>query len=143
MVNGEVIAQRIVQKDERHAKLEIEYTAGKSAWIAARAHQLNGEDTRKGVSFAKRRDVGGGPAFFNRYYGTLRPETPFAHTSPIYVVVNKQPIRSKADADYFIRYLQNSIQWLQRSGRFPSSEAKKEVLAAFRKGIQAYKDLGK
>ena len=143
VANGEVIAEKMIQKGEHHARLEIEYTPTKSVWIAARAHQLNGEDTRRGVSFAKRRDVGGGPSLLNKYYGTLRPEAPFAHTSPVYVVVEKQPIRSKSDAAYFVRYLETSIEWLQRLGRFPSKEAKQEVMSAFQKGIEAYKQLEK
>jgi len=143
IANGEVIAEKAIQKNEQHSRIEIEFTPIKSTWISARAHQLNGEDTRKGVSFAKRRDVGGGPALFNKYYGTLRPEVPFAHSSPVYVLVDKQPIRSKADAAYFVSYLQNSVDWLQHSGRFPSSEAKREVISAFEKGIQAYKELQK
>ena len=143
VANGEVIAQKMVRQEEHYAKLEIEYTPTKSAWIAARAHQLDVDYARKGVSFAQRRDLGGGGALFNRYFGTLRPETAFAHTSPVYVILDKQPIRSKADAAYFISYLQNSIEWVQRSGRFPSVEAKQEVIKAFEKGIQSFKDLQK
>jgi hypothetical protein len=143
IANGDVIAEKIIEKGQHHAKLEFEYTPNKSVWIAARAHQFKQDDMVKGVSFSKRRDVGGGPTLFNRYYGTLRPETVFAHTSPSYVVVGNKPIRSVKDAEYFVQYLQNAISWLQKSGHFPSKEAKQEVLNSFKKGIEMYKKLAK
>ncbi len=97
----------------------------------------------KGVSFPKRRDDGGGPTFLNRYYGTLRPETAFAHTSPSYVMIGDEPIRSAKDAEYFIRYLENSISGLKKSGSFPSKEAKQEVLDFFKNGIEMFRALTK
>src|SRR5207253_5554702 len=100
VANGEVIAEKVIEKGQHYAKLEIEYKAGKSVWIAARTHQYNQKDMISGVSFAKRRDLGGGPTLLNRYYGTLRPETAFAHTSPVYVMVDNKPIRSAKDAEY-------------------------------------------
>ena len=143
IVNGEVIAEKIMEKGQHHAKLEIEYKTGKSAWIAARTHQYNQKDKVQGVSFAKRRDDGGGTTFLNRYYGTLRPETAFAHTSPVYVIVGNKPIRSAKDAEYFIKYLENAISWLKKSGSFPSDEARQEVLDSFKKGIEMYRVLAK
>jgi hypothetical protein len=143
VANGDVIAEKVIEKGEHHAKLEIEYQAGKSTWIAARTHQYNLRDMVAGVSFAERRDDGGGPTFLNRYYGTLRPETAFAHTSPSYVIVANKPIRSPKDAEYFIKYLENAISWLKNSGSFPSKEAKQEVLDSFKKGIEMYRQLSK
>ena len=141
--NGKVIAEKIIEKGQHHAKLEIEYKPGKSVWIAARVHQYNQEDTRSGVSFTQRRDFGGGPVLLNKYYGTMRPETAFAHTNPIYITVKSQPISSKEDAEYFVKYLENSISWLQQSGRFPSEQARQEVLSAFNKGITEFMKLAK
>jgi hypothetical protein len=89
----------------------------------------------------QRRDFGGGPTMLNKYYGTLRPETTFAHTSPIYVTVDKKPIHSKEDAEYFITYLENGKSWLRTSGRFPSDKAKEEVLKTFTKGQELFKKL--
>ena len=143
IANGEVIAEKIIEEGEHHAKLEITYKPGKSVWIAARVHQFNQEDSRNGVSFPQRRDFGGGPTLLNRYYGTMRPETAFAHTSPVYVMVDSQPTHSKEDAEYFIKYLENAIAWLKRSGHFPSGQAKQEVIDSYKKGIDAYKKLAK
>ena len=143
IANGEVIAEKVIEKNQYHATLELDYKPEKSVWIAARVHQYNLDDARKGVSFEQRRDLGGGPTLFNKYYGTLRPENAFAHTNPCYIIVNKQPIRSPEDAQYFIRYLNSSIDWLQKSGRFPSPEAKQEVLNAFKQGVEEYKKLAR
>ena len=95
------------------------------------------------MSFTQRRDFGGGPTLLNGYYGTLRPETPFAHTNPIYVTVDKQPIHSKVDAEYFVKYLENVIVWFRQSGHFPSDHAKQGVLASFKKGIDKFIKLAK
>ncbi len=141
IANGEVIAEKIIEEGQHHAKLEIEYKPGKSVWIAARAHQFSQVNAFGGVSFLQRRDAGGGPTLLNRYYGTTRPETAFAHTSPIYVTVDKQPLRSQEDAEYFMQYLENGISWLQQHGRFPSVQAKQEVVSAFRKGTDEFKKL--
>ena len=141
IANGKVIAEKIIEKGQHHAKLELEYKPGKSVWIAARVHQYNQEDTRGGASFTQRRDFGGGPTLLNKYYGTMRPETAFAHTNPIYITVNNEPIGSKDDAEYFIKYLENSMSWLQQSGRFPSEQARQEVLSAFKQGISEFSKL--
>jgi hypothetical protein len=143
IANGEVIAEKIIEKGQHHAKLEIEYKPEKSSWVTARAQQYNQEDSRNGVSFTQRRDFGGGNTLLNSYYGTLRPQTAFAHTSPIYITVGSKPIRSREDAEYFIKYLENSISWLRQSGHFPSKQAKQEVLAAFKKGIDEFIRLAK
>jgi hypothetical protein len=143
IANGVMIAETSIASGERHAQLEIEYTPEESTWITARAYQFNVQNTRSGVSFTQRRDAGGGPTQLNRYFGTLRPETTFAHTSPTYVLLDEQPVRSKEDAEYFVKYLENAQQWLDTSGSFPSEEAKKEVLEAFEKGKQTFLELAK
>ncbi|HEX8038816.1 MAG TPA: CehA/McbA family metallohydrolase [Chryseosolibacter sp.] len=143
VANGKVVGEKIVEKHQSYTKLEIEFTPSESCWVAARAHQFTEEDRDHGVSFMQRRDAGGGPTFLNRYYGTLRPETTFAHTSPSYVIVEQRPIRSKEDAEYFVTYLENGISWLKRSGRFPSEQAKQEALDTFKKGQELFRQLAK
>ncbi len=142
IANGELLAEKPIALGETYAKIEINYSSNKSVWIAARAYQFSRVDTRKGLSLSQRRDQGGGPTLFNRYFGTLRPEVVFAHTSPIYLSVDDQPIKSAEDAAYFVGYLDNSIRWLEDSGSFPSETAKQEVLDAFQEGRQAFVDLG-
>jgi hypothetical protein len=42
------------------------------------------------------------------------------------------------DAQYFVGYLNNAIDWLDQEGSFPSDEAKQEVLEAFELGKQRF-----
>jgi hypothetical protein len=143
IVNGNVVAEKIVKPGEKHASLKFTYTPQKSVWIAARVHQYSQEFAFDGVSFQQRRDAGAGTTLLNRYYGTSRPETVFAHTNPVYVLVNNKPIRSSADAEYFQQYLKNSYSWLDESGKFPDAKSKQEVLDAFKKGIDTFVQLAK
>lgn len=143
IANGELIAETNIPKGARHASLSIPYRPDESVWLAARAYQFSRPDARRGLSLAQRRDAGGGPTLLNQYFGTLRPETTFAHTSPVYLLLDDQPIRSSPDAEYFIRYLDNAQTWLDQSGSFPSDTAKAEVLEAFETGKQAFEALMK
>ncbi|HZI25936.1 MAG TPA: CehA/McbA family metallohydrolase [Chryseolinea sp.] len=143
IVNGNVVAEKIVKASESHASLNITYTPQKSVWIAARAHQFSQQFAFNGVSFLQRRDAGAGSTLLNRYYGTARPETTFAHTNPTYVILNGKPLRSVEDAQYFQQYLKNGLLWLDESGKFPNEKSKKEVLDAFRKGIDTFKQIAK
>jgi hypothetical protein len=64
------------------------------------------------------------------YYGTRRPETVFAHTSPVYVL---------CDAGYYVRYLDLAIAWLDRNGNFARPSDKTATLEAFRAGQRVYR----
>ena len=139
--NGELVAEVPMNKDERYKSLEITFQTDQSVWLAARAYQLTQRHTRQGLSLSQRRNEGGGPTELNRYYGTLRPEATFSHSSPVYIETGGNPVRSSADANYFVRYLQNVIDWLEKEGSFPSEEAKQEVLEAFRKGREGFEQL--
>lgn len=143
IANGELIAEINIPKGAKHASLTIPYRPDESVWLAARAYQFSRPDARRGLSLAQRRDAGGGPTLLNQYFGTLRPETTFAHTSPVYLLLDGQPIRSSPDAAYFVRYLDNAQTWLDQSGSFPSDTAKAEVLEAFEEGKQAFEALMK
>ncbi len=141
IANGELVAEVSVPKGATNATIDIEYQTEKSVWITARAYQLTQKDTRKGLSLSQRRDAGGGTTYLNNFYGTLRPEVTFSHTSPVYIDIDDQPVRSRDDANYFVRYLQNVINWLDESGSFPTDAAKQEVLKAFEQGKQGFADL--
>jgi hypothetical protein len=74
----------------------------------------------------------------SNYYGTRRPETVFAHTSPVYVMLDGDPIRSWDDANYYIRYMDQSIEWLNREAKFARQSDQQATLEAFRKGRAIY-----
>jgi len=143
IANGELVAEVSIPEGAFHAAIDIKYQTEESVWLAARAYQLTQKDTRNGLSMSQRRNSGGGPTYLNRYYGTLRPEVTFSHTSPVYIQIEGQPVRSRDDANYFVRYLQNVINWLDESGSFPTEEAKQEVLKAFEQGKQGFAALAK
>jgi len=138
IANGELVAEIAIPEGSFHAEIDIPYRTDESVWLAARAYQLTQKDTRKGLSMSQRRNSGGGPTYLNRYYGTLRPEVTFSHTSPVYIKIDGQSVRSRDDANYFVRYLQNVINWLDKSGSFPTEKAKQEVLEAFEQGKQEF-----
>lgn len=141
VVNGELIAEAVVESGERFKSMEIEYSTNESVWITARAYQLAQRERRQGLSMAQRRNEFGGPTELNRYYGTLRPEVTFSHTSPVYITFENKPIRSIEDAAYFARYLHNAMEWLEKEGSFPSDEAKQEVLSKFKEGKDRFSEL--
>lgn len=143
IANGVLIAEKHIAPGEIFAKLEIDYQPDKSCWIAARAYQFSHPFTRQGLSLTERRNENNGNTLLNKYYGTLRPETTFAHTSPVYVIQDNNPVRIKEDALYFVRYLENARQWLDESGSFPDSNSKEFVLKAFREGIETFHILAK
>lgn len=143
IANGRVIAETAIKPNQSYATLTLDYTPEESVWIAARCHQFTRVDARRGVSFAQRRSEGGGTTLFNEFYGTLRPETTFAHTSPVYVIKDDRPIRSREDATYFMRYMTNAIQWLKQEGAFPTDDAKQEVLQAFERGRESFSELAR
>jgi hypothetical protein len=57
---------------------------------------------------------------------------PFATTSPIYVTVAGKPMRSAADADYFLRWLDRLEAGASAHAGWNSSQEKREVLGRIR-----------
>ena len=72
------------------------------------------------------------------YFGARRPETVFAHSSPVYVVRDGEPIRSWDDAEYYTHYMDNCIQWLKTDAKFAKPEDKEASIAAFLRGRAVY-----
>lgn len=72
------------------------------------------------------------------YYGTRRPETVFAHSSPVYVIRDGKPIRNWDDAQYYIRYLDSAEAWLNRKGRFARPSDRKATMDAIQQARIVY-----
>lgn len=136
--NGEMIAEKKITPGQDHARLEIDYQLPESSWIIARAYQIAQPHLRRGLSLSQRRDAGAASTPLNHYFGTLRPEMFFAHTSPVYLNIDQQPVYSEMDIKYFIEYLDNAREWLDQQGQFPDDAIKKEVLDAFTTGKSAF-----
>ena len=139
IANGNVIKQYDLSGRTLPAEFEFDYEIDQSQWLAVRVYQLKAEDAK--VDFDLRRDRGGGPTKFNEYFGTLRPEVCFAHTSPIYFQHKGKPILVEEDAIYYVKYLKNAKEWLQKEGSFPNAEAREEVLETFQMAINKFNEL--
>jgi hypothetical protein len=119
----------------RHqAEIHLEHPLRGSCWIAARA--LENLQRFPGVEFGKIHRAEG--TLFSSLYGTRRPENVFAHTSPVYAIVDGKSIRNWDDAQYYIRYLDHAIAWLKQEARFANAEDKKSSIEAFERGKTIY-----
>jgi TolB protein len=137
VVNGSVVADASPSGSRNRADIKLEYTVKESCWIAARALEDSNTYRAKSVDLrAIHQDRG---TLHGDYYGTRRPETVFAHTSPVYLLRDGQPIRSQEDAEYYVRYLESAIAWLDKEGRFARPSDKTATLEAFRAGQRLYR----
>lgn len=138
IANGELVNSVTLSSNENFAEIEFTFEPKESAWLAARAYRTQTDYLRQGVGMAERRNFSKTNTELNRYFGTLRPEVPFAHTSPIYLHLDEQPIYNKEDVDYFVKYLDNVLTWLIEKGSFPNDEAQEMVIEKFREGRQTF-----
>jgi hypothetical protein len=136
VANGQVIGETSPSGKRHRAEIHLEYPLRESCWIAARALEDIRPYRTKGLNFnTVHIDEG---TLLSNYYGTRRPETVFAHSSPVYVFLDGQPIRSWDDAQYYIRYLDNCVNWLKTEAKFAKPSDKQASIAAFEKGRAIY-----
>ena len=128
--NGVVIASAAPSGERHHAEIYLEHPLDGSAWIAARV--LEEMHRYPAVDFARVHSAEG--TLLSSLYGTRRPENVFAHTSPVYAIVDGKPIRNWEDAQFYARYLQQAMDWLRQEARFASAEDKKASIEAFAQG---------
>lgn len=136
VANGAVIAQAAPGGPRHRAEIHLEYPVRESCWLAARATEDVNAYRRRGVDFQTVHIQHG--TRLSDYYGTRRPETVFAHSSPVYAIRDGEPIRSHDDAEYYVRYLDNSIRWLEKEARFAKPSDKQASIEAFRQGQAVY-----
>ncbi len=134
--NGRVIGGTSPTGPRNHAEIRVEHPVDQSCWIAARAMEDIEPYRKAGLKFSTVHIESG--TLHGNYYGTRRPETVFAHTSPVYVIRDDQPIRSWEDADYYVRYLERAIQWLRTEGNFANPSDRRSSIEAFEKGRALY-----
>ena len=132
--NGEVIESAMPSGPRHTAEIRLEHPLRGSCWIAARAMEDLGR--YPGVEFSKIHRAEG--TLLSSLYGTRRPENVFAHTSPLYAIVDGKPIRSWDDAQYYVGYMQHAIDWLKQEARFASGEDRKSSIAAFEQAKAIY-----
>lgn len=134
--NGAVIAEATPSGPRNTAEIRLEHPVGRSCWIAARAIEDLSSYRARSLNFATVHIAQG--TRHGDYFGTRRPETVFAHSSPVYVIRGGQPIRSWDDAQYYVRYLDQVIRWVETEGRFASPSHKKAAIEAFQAGRAIY-----
>jgi hypothetical protein len=134
--NGVVVAEATpggrMHKAEIHAELPVRH----SCWLAARVVEDLSAYRSRGLDFQEIHVPSG--TRLSDYYGTRRPETVFAHSSPVYLIRDGEAIRSRDDAEYYVRYLDNEIHWLETEGRFARPSDKRASIEAFEQGRAVY-----
>jgi len=136
VVNGKVVADASPSGKRHKAEIHLEYPAGKSCWVAARAVEDLTTYRARQVNFSEIHQTVG--THHGDYYGTRRPETVFAHSSPVYVIRDGKPIRNWDDAQYYIRYLDSAEAWLNRKGRFARPSDRKATIDAIQQARIVY-----
>ncbi|HVN78205.1 MAG TPA: CehA/McbA family metallohydrolase, partial [Terriglobia bacterium] len=136
--NGQAIAEATPSGPRNHSEIRMEHPVRQSCWIAARAFEDIKPYRTAGLNFSTVHIEAG--TLHGNYFGTRRPETVFAHSSPCYVILDGQPIRSWDDARYYIRYLDMAIQWLKTEAKFASEGDKKSSIEAFQMGQAIYEE---
>lgn len=137
VVNGVVAADATPSGARHRASVELNLPVTRSCWIAARVLEDLAPYQARQVNFPGVHEVRG--TRHGEYYGTRRPETVFAHSSPFYVIRDSRPIRSAADAEYYVRYLDTAMAWLEKEGKFARPSDKKATLEAFDQGRRVYR----
>jgi TolB protein len=67
----------------------------------------------------------------------------FAHTSPVYVQFGNERIAHKADAQFWIEWIDKLIAQVNQRGRFATPERKREVVELFQRGQEVYRGIEK
>jgi len=130
--NGRTIGQASPSGSRHRAEVHLEYPIHQSCWLAARVLEDLDPYRKRGVAFPEIHVPNG--TRLSDYYGTRRPETVFAHSSPVYVIRDEAPIRSQDDAGYYVRYMDKAIDWLKTEAKFAHPRDKQESVQAFEQG---------
>jgi hypothetical protein len=139
--NGKVVAEATPSGERHHAEIRLEYPVPHSCWIAARAFEDIQGYRAQHLDFSKVHSEEG--TLLGNYFGTRRPETVFAHTSPVYVVRDGEPIRNWDDAQYYVRFMDSAIHWLKTEARFASESDKQDSINSFLAGRAVYEKRAK
>lgn len=114
--NGEVV--RTVKNPDNLQNINISGTLQitASAWIAVRAKGLHPVNPRKNL---------------------------MVHSNPIYIEVDEKPVLVKDSAGFFVKWLDDSITWIENEACFLTPGHKNEVLHLFGEARRYYEELSK
>lgn len=134
--NGVVVAEATPSGRMNRAEIHAELPVRHSCWLAARVVEDLSAYRARGIDFQAVHAPAG--TRLSDYYGTRRPETVFAHSSPVYLIHDGNAIRSRDDAEYYVRYLDNAIRWMKTEGKFTRPSDKRASIQAFERGRAVY-----
>jgi hypothetical protein len=111
--NGQVVAEIPLPGDRTTVSTTLTLPVRSSGWYLLRAS-------------------GDGPAY------PILDVYPYATTSPIYVTVGGAPVRSPADAAYFIAWIDRLEEAVQTNRDWNTAEEKSQVLASLRRAREEF-----
>ena len=79
-----------------------------------------------------------------RAYGDARDsfaQSIYAHTSPVQIGTGRPPSIAQESAGFFVRSIDDSIDWISRIGKFTKDEQREEILHLFHEGRKVYAGL--
>jgi len=115
--NGNVIEKFSIHDKQRNGIIEKKIHVPNDGWIAARIK-------------SKTRD-----SFFQPIW---------AHTSPLYISTGKDKFLEKiVSAKHFIKKIDESLEWIEKKGKFYSDKQRKEILNLHQEASNLYKKMVK
>jgi hypothetical protein len=111
--NGKVVASIPLRGDRTSADTTVSVPVPRSGWLVLRAY---GDGPREPV--------------LDLY--------PFASTSPVYVTVAGAPVRSRADAEFFVQWIDRVTAAAQAHAGWNTAIEKDSVLALLREAREEY-----
>lgn len=118
IVNGKVVAERLTQPrtasaDTHLQQIDVDIPLARSSWVALRVR---------------------GPEHPHVFDGPV-----WAHTSPVYVIIDNQPISSVEDANYFVEWIDQLLRVVAARNRYASVEDREQVEATFRRAREEFR----
>jgi|UniRef100_UPI0040499074 hypothetical protein len=118
VVNGAVVRRIESGADRNHIRVNEVLTLTQSSWVAVRA-------------------VGSG----HRWVTNDREV--YAHTSPVYVTIGRQPVASRDDALFFSEQIDILIAAMDARGKFRRPADRDEIVARFREAQAVYHEIAR
>ena len=113
-MNGEVIRQKKYREGSFSGEINCDVLAETNGWIAARCSGVARDSFDQAI---------------------------YAHTSPVWLEMGRLPTERKNDAKFFAQSIEQSLQWINRSGRYTNTDQRQAVAELFRKGQKVYEGL--
>ena len=112
--NGQVTESQTFPAGSVSGEWRTTLAAQEDGWLAARA-------------FGDRRDS---------FYQPI-----FVHTSPVWLNIGQPAAACSLSASFFVRAIDESIEWVRTTGRYASIQEREQVIDLFRAGQAAYRRL--